>query len=61
MTETKTERAIRLAKIACVSDEYFKLRVCPICGISSMIARKTGGYCYNCNKYMDIDEVERDD
>ena len=55
MIETAAERAVRLAALN--SDEYFRLRVCPVCGISSMIARKTGGYCYNCNKYIDIDEV----
>ena len=57
MTESHVSRAVRLARIACASDEYFRLCVCPVCGISSMIARKTGGYCYNCNKYIDIDEV----
>lgn len=58
MNEGHVKHAIRYAKIMTAADIGFKLGVCPICGITSMVSRKAdGGYCYNCNKWIDIDEV----
>lgn len=60
MTETKLQRALRLAR----ENGYyggFDVGVCPLCGVSSMISKSTGGYCYNCHKQIDIDEVGKDD
>lgn len=60
MTETRMERAIRLAH----ENEYFggfNVGVCPLCGVSALISKSTGAYCYNCHKQIDIDEVDKDD
>lgn len=60
MTETRMQRAIRLAH----DNGYFggfDVGVCPLCGVSALISKSTGAYCYNCHKQIDIDEVGKDD
>ena len=56
MTETKVQRAVRLAHDSGYIDG-FKVGVCPLCGVSALISKSAGGYCYNCHKQIDKDEV----
>lgn len=55
MSETYADRAVRLAREH--ADGYYVNRVCPDCGISSMICGRVQCYCYNCHRHFDIDEV----
>lgn len=56
MSETRTQRAIRLAHDSGYVDGL-RIGVCPLCGVSALISKTTGAYCYNCHKQIDIDEV----
>ena len=58
MTETRMQRALRLARENVQYGGFgLKIGVCPLCGVSAMISKSTGAYCYNCHKQIDIDEV----
>lgn len=59
-TETRMRRYLRLLN----ENGYygrFNKGVCPLCGVSALISKNTGAYCYNCHKQIDIDEVGRND
>lgn len=60
MTETAMQRNLRLLR----ENEYyggFGVRVCPLCGMSTLIRSTTGAHCYNCHNNFDVDEVGKDD